>query len=145
MTTGARLAAKVATRHFITSKSLTTMKMTMTRENWILRRCYSTRNDKNRYKVYDDTYKGILALVRYEGQTIRAEGNLEHTTRVLRTTIFRFDKGLCAISLHGRGEVRREGTGFLMTGRRSRSGFFSRTYLIIYRNLSAYIYTSLDS
>jgi hypothetical protein len=31
-----------------------------------------------------------------------------------------------------------------MTGKRSRSGFFSRTYLIIYRNLSAYIYTSLE-
>ena len=124
VTIGPGGTAKVLTRHFMGNRNSATMRMTTTRENWILRRCYFTPNGTNRYKVYDNTYKGTPTLVRYESKAGRAGWNTGHPTRILRTTIFPLTEGPLEISLPGRGEAGGEGTGFPVIGRRNRSGLF---------------------
>ena len=88
---------KVSTRRFMGSRNSDTMKMTRRRENWILQRCCFTLNGTNRYKVYDNTYKGTPTSVRYESKAARAEWNTGRPTRTLRTTIFRLTEGLLEI------------------------------------------------
>jgi hypothetical protein len=106
------------------------------RESWTLRGCYFIPNDKNPYKVYDDTYNGTPALVRYESQVARAQWGIGYMTKILKTTFLRFIEGLFGTGLLGRGEVGGEGTGFLPIGKRNKFRLFLSFMGISYHNLA---------